>query len=149
MLWTRFKRNQENPVPMFNNGSANLEALITVGEILIESKVINNYAVFQGVVMIHNHAEATLTVDSTLNQVVHGSDIIYQCPIGKKFLFAVRNAINFSATENLDILVRVDNSGVLLFDVDSVTTMNNHIIRNGTTLIAGSPDITTFYILEY
>jgi len=149
MIWTRFKRNQETPIPIFNNGAINLEALLTVAETLMEGKIISNYLIFQGVIMIHNHAEATLSVNQALNQITHGGEVIYQCPLGKQFLFAIRNAITFAAAENLDVLVRVENAGTLLFDVDSITTMNNHIIRNGITLTAASPDITTFFILEY
>lgn len=149
MLWTRFKRTQENPSHLFSNGSANLEALITIAETLIEYKIRDTYILLEGVVMVHNHAQATLDIDSALNRIVHGGEVIYQCPIGRNFLVAVRNAVSFSAPKDLDIVVRVNNAGTILFDIDSVSTMNSHIIRNGVNLQALNPDITTLFVLEY
>jgi len=149
MVWTRFKRSSEVPTMILLDPIIMFQQLITIGEILFENKKIPDYSILQGIVLIHNHADVTLTVDSALKQVRVGTDIIYQCPLARNFIFGLFQNVTFPAAINLDLFKEIDPAGNILFDIDSLTQPNTNLFRGSAGMTTTAPITSRFAILEY
>jgi len=150
MLWTRIKRTTEVPNLALLDPIAQFQELIVVGETLFENKIIADYTIFEGFTLAHNHADVTIFVDSTLKQVRIGTDIIYQCPVARSFIFAFAGSLTLPAGVNLDLVKYVSPSGVILFDVDSITQTSTLLFRNSAAgITTASPTGIRFYVLQY
>jgi len=100
--------------------------------------------------MVHNHVDVALSVDGTLKQVRIGTDIIYQCPVSRSFLFVFSGSVTIPAATTFDFVRYIDPSGTVLFDTDSVAQTSNLPFRNAAiALTTATAVFLRWFILEY
>jgi len=111
-VWQKFIRSNDSPYAFQNDPTGAPGNALVLGETLLQSGRISNYKVFQTTLFVHT--SAPLHVDQALGQVRSGTDIVYQCPIDKRFIACTQGNLTLTAARTFSFLRCVTPNGTLI-----------------------------------
>lgn len=148
-VWQKFIRSNDSPYAFQNDPVGAPGNALSIGEGLRSSGRITDYTVFSATLLLHT--SSPLTIDRALGRVLSGTEIVYQCPPGKRFIVSMSGNLTLTAARTFTLLRCVNAAGgIVLVDISlSSLNANNEQLVNVADVQIATPIGITISILEF